>query len=158
MSAPDVTDPDLQAVAWDLDPLLDGRADDPDAAVAEMIAEAQRRAEAFAASYAGKIGELDGPGLVAAMRELEAIQELLGRAGSYAMLNFSGDTADPARGALLQRMQEKATAIETALLFFELEWAALDDARAEELLGTEGLDLARHHLRSARRYRPHLLS
>ena len=55
-------------------------------------------------------------------------------------------------------MQEKATAIETALLFFELEWAALDDDRAEELLATEGLDFARHHLRSARRYRPHLLS
>ncbi|MFL5077732.1 MAG: M3 family oligoendopeptidase, partial [Microvirga sp.] len=79
-------------------------------------------------------------------------------AASYAMLNFSIDTADPVRGALLQRMQEKATAIETALLFFELEWAAMDDDRAEELLATEGLDFARHHLRSARRYRPHLLS
>ena len=92
------------------------------------------------------------------MRELAELQELAGRAGSYAILNFSGNTADPARGALLQRMQEKATAIETALLFFELEWAALDDERAEELLAADGLDFARHHLRSARRYRPHLLS
>jgi oligoendopeptidase F len=55
-------------------------------------------------------------------------------------------------------MQEKATAIETALLFFELEWAALEDDRAERLLAADGLDFARHHLRSARRYRPHLLS
>ena len=39
-------------------------------------------------------------------------------------------------------MQERATAIETALLFFELEWAALDDARAEELLAADGLDFA----------------
>jgi oligoendopeptidase F len=62
------------------------------------------------------------------------------------------------RGALLQRMQEQATAIETALLFFELEWAAVDDDRAEELLATPGLDFARHHLRTARRYRPHLLT
>src|SRR5918999_1067232 len=158
MSAPDVTDPDLQAVAWDLDPLLDGRADDPDAAVTDMVAEAQQRAEAFAAAHAGRIAELDGPGLVAAMRELEALQELLGRAGSYAMLNFSGDTADPARGALLQKLQEGATRIETTLLFFELEWAALDDDRADELLAADGLDFARHHLKTARRYRPHLLS
>jgi oligoendopeptidase F len=157
MTAPDVTDPDLQAVAWDLDPLLDG-ADDPDAAVTEMLAEAQRRAEAFAAEHAGRIAELDGPGLVAAMRELEAIQELLGRAGSYAMLNFAGDTADPPRGALLQKLQEGSTRIETTLLFFELEWAALDDDRAGELLAAEGLDFARHHLETARRYRPHLLS
>jgi oligoendopeptidase F len=92
------------------------------------------------------------------MKELGELQEIAGRAGSFAMLNFSIDTADPARGALLQRMQEKATAIETALLFFELEWAALDDARADELLATDGLDFARHYLRTARRYRPHLLS
>ena len=158
MSAPDVTDPELQAVAWDLAPLLNGGADEPEAAVTEMVAEAQRRADAFAETYAGKMAELDGAGLVAALRELEALQELLGRAGSYAILNFSGNTADPARGALLQKLQEGATGIETTLLFFELEWAELDDARAGELLAADGLDFARHHLETARRYRPHLLS
>ena len=45
-------------------------------------------------------------------------------------------------------MQERGTAIETKLLFFELEWAALDDERAEELLAADGLDFARHHLRT----------
>ena len=55
-------------------------------------------------------------------------------------------------------MQERATEIETLLLFFELEWAALEDDRAEELLAGERLDFCRHHLRSVRRYRPHLLS
>jgi oligoendopeptidase F len=55
-------------------------------------------------------------------------------------------------------VQERGTAIETRLLFFELEWAALDDERAEELLAADGLDTARHHLRTLRRYRPHLLS
>jgi oligoendopeptidase F len=155
---PDVTDPELEAVAWDLSPLLNGAGQDPAAAVTSMLAEAQRRAEAFAADHAGKVADLDGPALVAAMRELAEIQELLGRAGSYAMLNFSGDTADPPRGALLQKVQEGSTAIETALLFFELEWAGLDDDRAEELLAADGLDFARHHLRTARRYRPHLLS
>jgi oligoendopeptidase F len=149
---------DLEAVAWDLDPLLNGGAGHPEAAVASMLEEAQRRADAFADAHAGKVAELDGPGLVAAMRELEGLQELLGRAGSYAMLNFAGNTADPPRGALLQKVQEGATAIETRLLFFELEWAGLDDERAEELLAADGLDFARHHLRTARRYRPHLLS
>jgi oligoendopeptidase F len=157
MTAPDVTDPDLQAVAWDLSPLLDG-AEEPDAAVTQMLAEAQQRADAFAEAHAGKVAELDGPGLVAAVHELEELQEQLGRAGSYAMLNFSVNTADPARGALLQKVQEGATGIETTLLFFELEWAALDDARADELLAIEGLEFARHHLRTARRYRPHLRS
>jgi oligoendopeptidase F len=153
------TDPQLQAVAWDLSDLLDGAgAQDPAAAVDAMLDEAQRSADAFAEAHAGRVAELDGPGLVAAMRALAELQELLGRAASYAMLSFSEDTADPRRGALLQRMQEKSTAIETRVLFFELEWAGLDDDRADELLTTEGLDFARHHLRTARRYRPHLLS
>jgi oligoendopeptidase F len=157
MSAPSA-DPELENVAWNLDPLLDGGAENPETAVEAMLANAQERADAFAQAHAGKVAELDGAGLVAAMRDLEAIQEELGRAGSYAMLNFAANTADPPRGALLQKVQEGGTKIETTLLFFELEWAALDDARADELLATDGLDFARHHLRTARRYRPHLLS
>ncbi len=121
------------------------------------------RSRAFAERYAGKLDGLDSAGLAEAMHELAAIHELVGRAGSYAALDFSTNTADPARGALLQRTQEQGTAIETTLLFFELEWAALSDERVEELLDGEGsdgadLDFCRHHLRSARRYRDHLLS
>ena len=92
------------------------------------------------------------------MEELAALHELVGRAGSYASLRFAVDTADPAIGALLQQVQERATAIQTTLLFFELEWAALDDERAEALLADRGLAFCAHHLRSERRYRPHLLS
>ncbi len=142
-------------VAWDLEPLVDGEGE---AGADRLLAEADRRAGAFAAAHAGKVAELDGPGLAAAVQELGDLSELVGRAGSYAMLRFSVDTADPANGALLQRVQERGTAIETQLLFFDLEWAELSDERAEELLAADGLDRARHHLRTARRYRPHLLT
>ncbi len=157
MSA-DVADPEVLEVAWDLAPLLDGDPADPVAAVDAMLAEAQQRADRFAERYAGHVAELDGPGLAEAMRELGGLQELVARAGTFSGLYFSTDTADPARGALYQRVQEHATPIETKLLFFELEWAAVDDARADELLAGDGLDFCRHHLRTARRYRPHLLS
>jgi oligoendopeptidase F len=146
---------DVQEVAWDLDPLVDGEG--PEGAD-RLLAEADERAARFSDAHAGRVAELDGPGLAAAMSEVEAIADLIGRAGSYAMLRFSVDTADHANGALLARVQEKATAVETKLLFFELEWAALDDARVDELLAADGLDTTRHHLRTLRRYRPHLLS
>src|SRR3954468_9308116 len=158
MTAPEaLTDPELEEVSWDLSDLIGG-AGDPQAAVDSLLDEAKRLGDAFAAAYAGKVAELDGPGLVAAMRELGEIEELAARAGTYAHLSFSVNTADPVRGALLQRVEEKGTSIETALLFFQLEWAALDDAKADELLAADGLDFARHHLATARRYRPHLLS
>ena len=114
MSAPEATDAELEAVAWDLGHLLDGAGEDPAAAVDALLEEALQRAQAFAAAHAGQVAGMDGPALVAAVRELGEIQERLGRAGSYAMLGFSENTADPARGALLQKVQEGGTAIETA--------------------------------------------
>ncbi|MEA2405131.1 MAG: oligoendopeptidase, partial [Thermoleophilaceae bacterium] len=142
-------------VSWDLSPLVHGEGD---AGADRLLDEAATRAQAFAEAYAGRVAELDPPAFAAAVRELQELSELAARAGNYAMLRFSIDTADPAIGALLQRMQEKSTAIETQLLFFELEWAAVDDDRAEQMMAADGLDTARHFLRSARRYRPHLLS
>jgi oligoendopeptidase F len=145
----------LESVAWDLEPLVDGEGE---AGADRLLDEADRRAAAFAERYAGKVAELDGPELATAVQELGDLSEIVGRVGSYAALRFSVDTADPANGALMQRVQERGTAIETQLLFFELEWATLDDERVEELLAADGLDHARHHLRTIRRYRPHLLS
>jgi oligoendopeptidase F len=150
-----MSDPELLEAEWDLEPLVDGEGS---AGVDGLLDAALVRATAFSERYAGKVAKLESDGLEAAMRELAEIEDMVGRAGSYAMLRFSTDTADPERGALLQRVQERATELETKLLFFDLEWAALDDDRAEELLGAPGLDFVRHHLRSARRYRPHLLS
>jgi oligoendopeptidase F len=150
-----LADPELLETEWNLAPLLDGE----DRAGAEaMLDDAKERASRFAEAHAGKVAELDASALHAAMRELEAINELIGRVGSYASLRFATDTADPARGALLQLVQERATEIETLLLFFELEWAALDDDAAQKTLASEQLDRYRHHLESVRRYRPHLLS
>jgi oligoendopeptidase F len=146
---------DVQDVAWDLDPLVDGEGSE---GADRMLAEADERAAAFAERHAGRVADLDGAGLAEAMAELQAIVELVSRAGNYAHLRFAVDTVDPANGALVARVSEKATAVETKLLFFDLEWAALEDARADELLAADGLDTSRHHLRTVRRYRPYLLS
>ncbi|HEY4426636.1 MAG TPA: M3 family oligoendopeptidase [Solirubrobacteraceae bacterium] len=149
------SDPELEATAWDLEPLVEGEGP---AGVDRRMGEALERAGAFAERYAGRLPELDSEGLAEAMRELGSMMELVGRAGYYAALRFSTDTADPANGALLQRVQEQETAVQTKLLFFDLEWAAMPDERAEELLAGGGLDFCRHHLRNVRRYRDHLLS
>jgi oligoendopeptidase F len=151
-----LSDPELLASGWDLDPIVDGEGG---AGVERLLDEALARGAKFAETYTGKLSSLDSGGLRDAMLELAAIMELVDRAGSFAMLQFTTDTADPARGALLQKVQERGTTLETQLLFFELEWAALDDAQVEALLAG-GADLAfcEHHLRTARRYRPHLLS
>ncbi len=145
----------LESATWDLEPLAAGRGAE---GVEEMLAEARERAEAFAQRHRGKVGGLDASGLAEAMRELGAIHDLAGRAGSYAVLRFSLDTADPERGALMQKARELGAAIETALLFFELEWNLVPDEQAEQLLEAGELDFCAHYLRTVRRYRPHQLT
>ncbi len=151
----------LGEVRWDLSHLLDGEQrpdEDAGTAVDALLDRADELAETFARAYEGHVEELDGPGLVQAMKSLAEISELAGRAANFAHLRFAADTEDPATGALLQRVSERGTAIQTRLLFFELEWVQVPDARAEELLETEGLEFCSHYLRMERRYRPHLLS
>ena len=154
-AAPPAEDAVLEQERWNLEPLVDGGGEE---AVRALFDETAAEAEKFAAAYRGKVAELDASGLAAAMTTLAELGDRVGRAGSYAALAFSVDTMNPERGALLQEVQERGAAIETTLLFFDLEWTDLDDERAEELLGSPELDFCRHHLRTMRRYRPHLLS
>jgi len=152
-----LADPELLASAWDLGPIVDGEGS---AGVERLLDAALERSASFASAHTGKVAMLDAAGLRAAMLELAAIMGFVDRAGSYAMLDFTTDTTDPARGALLQKVQERGTVLETRLLFFELEWAALEDAQVEALLTNDEVDLefCSHYLRSARRYRPYLLT
>ncbi len=157
MTSATVQPPDeaLEAARWNLEPLVDGEG--PDGAL-RLVGEAKARADQFAEHHRGSLTDIDAPALAGVMRELEEIYDRLGRAGSYASLAYSVDTQDPERGALLQKLNEGGAEIETALLFFDLEWNGLPDARVEELLGAGELDFCAHHLRTLRRYRPHQLS
>lgn len=150
------TDADLTAseVLWDLEPLLPAPGD---AGLDDLLDRADAKAEELAKTRGG-VADLDAAGLAAFMHGLADLLDLIGRAGSFVGLEFATDTTDPARGARMQRVEERSTAINTKLLFFELEWAALSDEKVDELLADERVAFARHHLRSERRYRPHLLT
>jgi oligoendopeptidase F len=144
-----------EEVAWDLSDLFEG-IDDP--RIDEEIAQAEADAAAFRERYHGKVVELDAAGLAAAVAEHERIESAVVRPLTFAHLVFATNMAEPARGALVARLGEKAAALETQLLFFALEWAAAPDEVAEALLADSALDDWRHHLQSLRKFRPYLLS
>ncbi len=150
-----MNDSAVDNVTWQLEDLVGGGGP---AECDDLLADADRRAAVLTSAHSGKVAQLDGPGLALIVAELAVISDLVGRAGNYAHLRFAADTEDPVNGALMARVQELATAIGTKLVFFELEWAELDDARADQLLAADGLQQARHYLSTIRRYRPHLLS
>ena len=142
-------------VRWDLSDLYAGP-DDP--RIDADLDRAHARAREFAAHRRGEIASLDARELALAVDELESLQEPVARAGAYASLLFAADTATARHGALLQHVQERGIAIHNELLFFELEWVAVDSRRAESLLADPALARRRHFLAASRRYRPHVLS
>lgn len=154
-ATPSSAEHDATEVVWDLEPLVDGGGAD---AVRALLEEAQGVADALASEYEGTIAGREPAELAELVRGLSDLSDTIGRAGSYAMLAFSADTEDPANGALVAEIQERASRLEAALVFFELEWAALDDEQADAVIAEPLAEKARHHLRSIRRYRDHLLS
>jgi oligoendopeptidase F len=142
-------------VAWDLGDLYSGP-DDPE--LAEEITRAEEAGATFRERYRGEVASLDAPALAEAVAERERIESMIDRAGTYAHLLFATNMADPVRGALVTRLRERGAALDAELLFFSLEWAAVEDERAEAILADPTLDHWRHVLRALRKYRPYLLS
>ena len=142
-----------ETVHWDLTDLYPSREQ-----LEQDLTSADSDADAFARSYRGRVAGLDAAGLAEALRSYEAIQDRLGRAFTYVYLNWSTDTGDAARGALMQRVREAYTQTAQKLIFFELEWAALDDAQAAPLLAAPELAGYTHYLELQRLHRDHLLT
>ncbi len=142
-----------ETIRWDLTDLYESTE-----ALEADLAVADEEAAAFAARYHGQVAALDAAALAEALRRFEALQDRLGRAYTYAFLHWSTDTEDAARGALLQKVREAYTQSAKRLIFFELEWAHLDDDRAALLLDDEALAGYRHYLEVERRMKDHLLT
>ena len=76
---------------------------------------------------------------------------------SYAQLVYSGNMSDPAVTQFYQAMQERTTAISTAMLFFTLELNGLDDELLQSKMSAPELAHFAPWLRDLRSYRPHQL-
>ncbi|HMS14646.1 MAG TPA: M3 family oligoendopeptidase [Microthrixaceae bacterium] len=144
----------VDEVAWDLEPLL------PVAGhrgVDQLLDEADALATRVE-EWRGRLAGLDAPELAEVLGMVGEIMDRIGRATSYAGLHFTVSTDDAAVGALMQRTEERSTAINSRLIFVELELSGVDDERIEALVADDRLAFVAHHLRSLVRYRPHLLS
>jgi oligoendopeptidase F len=114
-------------------------------------------ARAFAARYRGKLATLSGAELAQALKEYEALSDLLGRTGSYAQLYYVGDTTDPARGKFYGDVNARMTDIYALLLFFELELNRIDDAALNASMQVPALAHYRPWIENLRMEKPYQL-
>src|SRR6266571_4941184 len=140
---------------WDLADLYPGR-DSPE--LARDLAGLGTEAAAFRARYQGRLGELSGAELGAAVAAYEQLQETAGRVMSYAELMRSGNVADPEIARFYQTMHERITDISGELLFFTLEINRLEDGDLDTKSTDPALARYRPWLRDVRAQRPHQLS
>ncbi len=144
-----------EEVVWRLEDLYTSP-DSPDFEAHRQ--EAMDLAHKLAQEFRGRVAELAPQDLLRLVEGVERVSTLLGRLSCYAYLNFATRVEDPSAGALLQSVKEFSSEVGAVTVFFELEWAQVDDERAARLLADPLLQRYRHFLEAARRYRPHLLS
>jgi oligoendopeptidase F len=144
---------------WNLADLYGGT-DSP--ALKADLATSERAAEAMHERYCGKLADLaagdkGGAALAEAVREFEALNDMMGRIISYASLLYAADTSDPARQKFFGDIQEKLTTISSKLLFFPLELNRLDDAVLEGAMADPALGHYRPWLEDLRKEKPYQL-
>jgi len=145
-----------EAIRWDLTDLFLGL-DDP--ALVDRPGQLLQDAEAFEGRYRDRIAtaECTAELLLEALEETQRIQLERGKLLGFAHLMFSTDTSDPARGALLQRLQEQSTAISRHLIFFDLEVGRMPEKTFSALIISPQLSKYRHYLEHEREVARHNL-
>jgi len=142
---------------WDLSDLYDGP---DDARIERDLLAARQQALDFEEQWRGRLAgeDLQAGDLRTALEQYEALQRLAVLPQSYASLLFSTDTADPRRGALVQRTRELASSIATHLIFFDLEIGRIPEATWARLACAPELAEYRHYLEHERELAAHYLS
>ena len=161
---PDTTAADASAALGDLPqwnlgdlyPSRDGSAFTGD------LEKAKKDAAAFQERWKGKLAEAcakaGDEGLGAALREFEALEDIVGRIGSYAGLAYYSDMTDPANGKFFADTSAAITDMAGNLLFFSLELNRIDDAIIEQAMADDpGAGHFRPWLEDLRKEKPYQL-
>ncbi|MEI2384962.1 M3 family oligoendopeptidase [Breoghania sp. JC706] len=129
-------------------------------AVKADLDKAAADARAFEETYKGRLEALareNAAELAQAVKDYEALQELLGRLISFAGLVYSGQTTDPKRQKFYGDVQDRLTTAGTNLLFFELELNRIEDAVLDGALANAELAHYAPWFTDIRKERPYQL-
>jgi oligoendopeptidase F len=141
---------------WDLSDLYAGP---DDIAVENDLADASNDAGRHKARYQGQLSALakDGAKLAKAVKEYEALCDVVGKLGSYAGLYYTQNQSDPKRAKFQSDVSESITKLWTNLIFFELELNQIDDADLAAALRHKDLKRYKPWFDDLRKEKPHQL-
>jgi oligoendopeptidase F len=114
-------------------------------------------ASEFRRRYFEKVAALDDTALLDALREYEALQNVMSKPFCYAHLLFASDSGNETNRALNQRCSELGSRLSQQLLFFDLELMELDNDRFDTFCRVPESASYLHFLVGIRKFRPHTL-
>ena len=104
------------------------------------------RSVLFSSGYKGKIKKTSGKHFILLVSELEEISQKISRINAFAYLNYATQSGNANAGKFLQMIQEHSSIWQKELIFFDLEWAGLDNRQAEQILRHANIRKYRHYL------------
>lgn len=123
------------------------------------IAKAKELANSFHKHYANKVETLNADALAKAIAEFEALQDVLGKLGSYAQLCYAGNMTDPQLAQFYQNITETLTDLASQVLFFTLGLNKIEEKDLQEKLSaSKALAHFAPWLRDVRALKPYQLS
>ncbi|HKR78372.1 MAG TPA: M3 family oligoendopeptidase [Nitrospira sp.] len=137
---------------WDLSDLVK----DPVGQLEAQLMAIDVEVSEIEAARDGLSGDLSPAAFASILNLSESVARSTSRLGAYAYLWFSENTKDSRARSFKANVEERLTALQNRLLFFELWWQGIDETNAARLLDGSG-DL-RYHLETIRRYKPHTLT
>jgi oligoendopeptidase F len=116
------------------------------------------RSQELAGRYRGKIASLDPIAFRALLDETDDLEQDLSRLQVYSYLRLSMAATDVEANDLATFSRDRGAEIENALVFLGLEWIAMDDDKADEILSSPEIEPYEHKLRVERDEKPYVLS
>ena len=143
-----------EQVRWDLADLYK-QPDDP--AIRSDRKKVLELADSFGAIYRKRVAHLTPAEFAQALEQYSEILEIMSRLGSYAYLNWTTNTEDPAFGKAVQETTELSSELSQKTIFFTIEWLDMDEKSAEKLIKSKELSFYSHFLETSRLSKPHTL-
>src|SRR3954468_15773947 len=140
-------------VRWDTTELC-GSAEEAQARYGRLVEWAGEIAE----RYRGRIGELDAAGFRELLEEIDRHEQEHAKVHFYCLAREHTLATDAETNDLVTFARDRRSELESLLVFIEIEWVAVPDDRAEQLLASTELAPYAHRLGRARAEKPYMLS
>jgi len=121
---------------------------------------AKKLANEFRQQFEGKLKQerLSADFVSESLQLYEEVIELAYKPVAYAQLLHAANSGNPEHGALLAATQETFTVIQTAIMFYELDWISLSDEVAVPILQSPACEKWKHFLKRIRVFKQHTLT